>query len=184
MNTVIFIVGIVLLSLVFPLTLIFSIIQFFVDIEFGSKERVLAQGESALVKVLQVRQTGSSVNNNPVVHFLMEVHPSMGNAYRLERNLVVPILFLSRIQPGSLLAAKFDPNDRKQIAFDFERELAEEERALATRWESKNIEDLIPPAEQARRKKERINGAIISLIFAIVIFLIGLALVITTAANI
>jgi hypothetical protein len=177
MNTVILVLGIVYMSVLFPLILTFSLAQFVSHTGMRSPKRVLIHGEHALVKIVRVRQTKSLLPYRPVLHFLLEVHPSRGNAYRLARHLAVPVAFGARMQPGTLLAAKVDPHDREQIAFDFRHDLTAEERAITTTWEATAVEDLISPAEQACRTINRLTLATLSLISAMAIFLMGLALV-------
>jgi hypothetical protein len=175
------IIGLILMSVVFPAALTLAIFQFIGSTGLGFQKRVLAQGENALVKIVHVRPTNTTLANGPLARVLMEVHPSSGNAYRIERNLRIPFVYLARAQPGALLAARVDVRHREQVALDFERELTENERDASGLWASTYLEDLVSPTEQARRTRNRRAIAALFLIGAIVSFLLGLALVITAS---
>lgn len=76
---------------------------------------VLKNGQPAYAKVLELRDTGTTINNNPLVHFKLEVHPPAGSTFVAETERVIPRLQIPQIQPGTEVSVKFDP-DTKEVA--------------------------------------------------------------------
>lgn len=79
-------------------------------------------GLPAKAVVLEIRETGVTVNDSPVVGFLLEVYPEDGPAFQAEAKALVSILAIPRIQPGAELAVLYDPKDRQRVAIDISDE--------------------------------------------------------------
>ena len=75
-------------------------------------------GESAQAKVLRIWDTGITVNENPVVGFLLEVYPVGQPAYQAETKGIISRLDIPQIQPGAMLPVKFDPANPRRVALD------------------------------------------------------------------
>lgn len=75
--------------------------------------QVLKNGQPAYAKVLELRDTGTTINYNPLVHFKLEVHPPAGPAFVAETERVIPRLQIPQIQPGTEVDVKFDPNTKE-----------------------------------------------------------------------
>lgn len=75
-------------------------------------------GVSAKATVLKIWDTGITVNNNPVVGFLLEVVPEEGPPYQAETKAIISRLDIPQIQPGAVLPVKYDPENPKRVALD------------------------------------------------------------------
>jgi hypothetical protein len=73
---------------------------------------LLADGQPAEAKILKVWDTGTTINNNPVVRMLLEVHPPGGALFQAEAERLIPRLQVPQIQPGALVQVKYDPNSQ------------------------------------------------------------------------
>ncbi len=74
-----------------------------------SNRRVLANGQPAEARILQISDTGTTVNNSFLVRFLLEVHPPGGTPFQAEVERLVNRLDVARIQPGSMVQVRYDP---------------------------------------------------------------------------
>jgi len=75
-------------------------------------------GVSAPATVLKIWDTGMTLNSDPVVGFLLEVHPSDGDTYQAETKIVVSRLAIPRIQPGQVVGVRYDPVQRTRVSLD------------------------------------------------------------------
>ena len=66
--------------------------------------------------VLEIWETGTRVNDNPVVGFLLEVRAEGREPWQAETRALVSILAIPRIQPGEVLQLEYDPDDPTRIA--------------------------------------------------------------------
>ncbi len=73
---------------------------------------VLANGRPARAEILQIAQTGTRINDNPVVRFVLEVRPPDEPAFRAETERLVPLIEIPQIQPGTIVSVKYDPASR------------------------------------------------------------------------
>ena len=75
-------------------------------------------GTVATARVLQISDTGMTLNNDPVVRFRLEVYPEGGEPFEAETKAVIGRLDIPRIQPGAELQVKYDRNDHRRVAID------------------------------------------------------------------
>ncbi len=75
-------------------------------------------GQRAEALILQISDTGMSVNDDPVVGFLLEVRPAGRSAYRARTKLRISRLDVPRIQPGTIVAVRIDPLNDERVALD------------------------------------------------------------------
>jgi len=75
-------------------------------------------GEPADARILSVWDTGMTVDDDPVVGFLLEVFPEGQPAYQAKTKLPVSRLDIPRIQPGAIVPVRIDPNDHRRVALD------------------------------------------------------------------
>lgn len=75
-------------------------------------------GTAATARVLQIFDTGMTLNNDPVVRFRLEVYPTEGEPFEAETKAVIGRLDIPRIQPGAQLQVKYDGNDHTRVALD------------------------------------------------------------------
>jgi metallo-beta-lactamase class B len=77
---------------------------------------VRERGVPAEARVLEIWDTGVRLNDHPVVGFRLEVEAAGRSPWQAETRAVVSILAIPRIQPGSVLAVKYDPADPSRVA--------------------------------------------------------------------
>lgn len=75
-------------------------------------------GEKAQAKILSIWDTGMTVNDDPVVGFLLEVYPEGRPAYQARTKLRISRLDIPRIQPEMIVPVRIDPNDPRRVALD------------------------------------------------------------------
>jgi hypothetical protein len=82
---------------------------------------IAATGVEATAAVAVARQTGAQVNLEPVVELELTVMPAGLPPYPVTLSQPVSPVNLARIQPGSTLVVKVDPNDPASVWIDFMR---------------------------------------------------------------
>ena len=73
-------------------------------------------GISAKAVILEAKDTGTTVNRNPKVELLLEVHPQEGSPYKVKTSPIVSRLQASLLQPGTSVEIMHDPSDRTKVA--------------------------------------------------------------------
>jgi hypothetical protein len=75
-------------------------------------------GEPAEATIVKIWDTGMTVNDDPVVGFLLEVRPSGKPGYQAETKLRISRVDVPRVQPGMVVMVRIDPKDPKHVALD------------------------------------------------------------------
>jgi hypothetical protein len=75
-------------------------------------------GEAAQAEILKIWDTGMTVNDDPVVGFLLEVRPTGKDAYQAETKLRISRLYVPQVQPGAVVPVRIDTNDPKRVSLD------------------------------------------------------------------
>jgi ABC-type antimicrobial peptide transport system permease subunit len=173
LNSILIIIGIVLI--VNSIFLLLSAIRAFKTI--GQNSYVLEQGQPALFRIVNVTETNIRINYNPLFQFVLQVHPLNGaSAYILKIRLVVSILHIPRIQPGSTVPGKYDPENPSMIFLELTRSLSDDENAFAQSFAQKNNSATLPEIEGSSSKKVYIF--ILSLIGFIFSLIVGVFLLV------
>lgn len=81
--------------------------------------RLRKVGVPATAKVLEMHDTGVTLNNSPQVKLMLEVSSPTGS-YVVETKQYISRLQTSMFQPGSMLPVLIDPNDRNMISLDYD----------------------------------------------------------------
>lgn len=86
----------------------------------GEREakKIRAIGVPAEATIVKIWDTGVTVNQNPVVGFLLDVHPDGQAAFQAKTKALVSRLAVPRVQPGARLRVFFDPKDTTRVAID------------------------------------------------------------------
>jgi hypothetical protein len=84
----------------------------------GEAKKIRAVGVPADATVVQIWDTGVTVNKDPVVGFLVEVHPDGQAAFQAKTKALVSRLAVPRVQPGARLRVYYDPKDTTRVAVD------------------------------------------------------------------
>ena len=80
---------------------------------------IRAKGEAATAVILRCWEMGIFVNgNNPLMGFLLEVHPANKPAFTAETQGVIQESSKPKYQPGKTVYVKFDPSDQSKVSLD------------------------------------------------------------------
>lgn len=79
---------------------------------------ILATGEPATATIVRLIDTGTTINQDPVVEFVLEVRPREGPDYEVHSKALVSRLDIPQVQPGRVVPVKVDPTDRRRVALD------------------------------------------------------------------
>ena len=79
---------------------------------------VLANGLPAEATILQMSDTGTTINNDPVVRLLLQVQPPDQPTFQAETERLVPRLRIPQVQPGAVVQVKYDPASRDVALLD------------------------------------------------------------------
>jgi hypothetical protein len=79
--------------------------------------RLLTTGEPAQAKIVRFWDTGVTVNDNPMVGFLLEVYPTNRAAYQVEHRSMIPRLSIGMLQQGAMVNVRIDPADPRKLVF-------------------------------------------------------------------
>jgi hypothetical protein len=82
----------------------------------NESKQVRAVGVPAEATVVQIWDTGVTVNEDPVVGFLLEVHPDGAAPFQAKTKARISRLAIPRVQPGSRLRVLYDPKDESRVA--------------------------------------------------------------------
>jgi hypothetical protein len=99
-----------------------AVVHSIVDSATGGDEvrRLRQVGTPAEAEILRIWDTGTTVNDDPVIGMEVEVRPDDGDPYQA----VIAKTWISRLnipqfQPGRILAVRYDPQDRTRVAVDY-----------------------------------------------------------------
>ncbi len=84
----------------------------------GEACAILAIGAPATGTIVRLVDTGRTINDDPVVEFVVRVMPAEGAAYEARTRGLVSRLDVPQFQPGRVVPVKYDPRDRARIALD------------------------------------------------------------------
>jgi hypothetical protein len=79
---------------------------------------ILAIGKPATGTITRLIDTGTTINNDPVVEFVIRVVPERGEAYEAHTKALVSRLDVPAVQPGRVVPVKYDPANPARIALD------------------------------------------------------------------
>jgi hypothetical protein len=74
-----------------------------------SNSKIIEQGKDAEAKILALADTGTRINNNPLVNFTLEVHPQMSSPFQAVVSQTVSVIHLPSYQPGKIVNVKYMP---------------------------------------------------------------------------
>lgn len=80
--------------------------------------QILATGEAAQAKILKMWDTGATLNDNPQVGLLLEVHAVNRSPYQIETKCFVSRLRIPQVQPGAVVNVKIDRQDEAKVALE------------------------------------------------------------------
>ena len=85
-------------------------------------KRLQETGESATARILEIWDTGMTVNDDPVIGLRVEVSRADGSVYTttIAKSLVSRV-HIPQFQPGSTVPVRIDPQDSANVALDVYR---------------------------------------------------------------
>ena len=67
---------------------------------------------------MRLIDTGTTINQDPVVEFVLEVHSQEGEVYEAHTRALVSRLDVPQVQPGRTVPVEVGPADRRRVALD------------------------------------------------------------------
>jgi hypothetical protein len=112
--TVVIVLGVLLVTVVSMAVPAFFLWTFF------KKQRqnaaLLQTGQMAQACILQLIDTGTTINDNPQVQFVLDVRPPGRPPFQAMATSIVSRLSIARYQPGVWVQVRYDPNDPSKVA--------------------------------------------------------------------
>ncbi len=125
-------------------------------------QALLQQGELAQAMVLEVWDTGTTINENPQLGLRLEVRPTGDVPFQVESKSVVSRLLLGDIRPGAMVQVRYDPQDQRRVVVVPSAQVQPASRGPAARL--KELEELrergLVTQDEYERKREDILGAL------------------------
>ncbi len=81
--------------------------------------RLQKTGIPGTAKILEVRDTGVTINNNPQVKLIVEVKNNFGQRYNATMRVLVSRINPFAYQPGMEIPVKIDPKNEQNVVPDF-----------------------------------------------------------------
>ncbi len=78
-------------------------------------KRLMKIGIDGKAKILEVKDTGVTINNNPQVKLIMEVKSSLGQTYTAQTRVLLSRLNPWAYSPGMEVPVKIDPENEKNV---------------------------------------------------------------------
>lgn len=119
-STNMFIIIIVAGVLLITVVTIVPMIMVFRRVFGGIKQtnQLIATGEAAQAKILKMWDTGTTLNDNPQVGLLLEIHAINRSPYQVETKCFVSRLKIPQVQTGSTVNVKIDRQDTTKVALE------------------------------------------------------------------
>lgn len=117
--------------------------------------RLQKKGLPGKARILEVRDTGVTINNNPQVKLVLEVKNSLGQKYHTECRVLVSRITPGAYQPGMEVPVKIDPRDEKNVVLDFSGSSATQQHSFT----STNTDALIQELEKVQEENNSIGAS-------------------------
>ncbi len=79
---------------------------------------IITIGTPATATIEQLIDTGTTINDNPVIEFVLHVVPAQGPAFEAHSKALVSRLDVASLQPGRVVPVKYDPKNTTRVALD------------------------------------------------------------------
>ena len=79
---------------------------------------IMAKGQDAQATVLSIQETGTTVNDNPVIDFSLEVRPSTSAPFKAVARKTVSLIELPSVQPGQTVRVRYIPGEEQVAIID------------------------------------------------------------------
>jgi len=81
--------------------------------------RLQKTGLPGTARILEVKDTGVTINNNPQVKLMLEVKNSFGQKYTTQCRVLVSRINPNAFMPGMEVPVKIDPKNEQNVVIDF-----------------------------------------------------------------
>lgn len=106
--------------------------------------------------ILEVKDTGVTINNNPQVKLVLEVKNNFGQKYNAECRVLVSRLNPQAYQPGMEVPVKIDPKNEKNVVLDFSGNVT---AASANSYTAANADVLKAELEQLQKDNDALQAS-------------------------
>lgn len=86
--------------------------------EDKENERITAEGVPGTARILSYEETGVSFNSKPQLRFQLEVTPTQGKSFELEKKVVVEPMEAPRLQVGTIRKVRYVPAEPDLLRFE------------------------------------------------------------------
>jgi len=75
-------------------------------------------GVPAHAKILEIADSGWTVNDDPVISFILEIYPEGQEPYRAQPKIVISRVRVPQFQPGAIVPVRIDPKNPSRVSLD------------------------------------------------------------------
>lgn len=86
-------------------------------VSWATNRSLQTRGLQAQATILEIRDTGTTINNSPLVHLKLQVEPGDRPGFEAETELLINRLQVPQIQPGAKVTVRYDPQSHA-VALD------------------------------------------------------------------
>jgi hypothetical protein len=108
---------IIVVSAVIPLA-ITGFVIYIIFKKVNQNKALMATGELAQAQVMQIRETGTSLNNQPEIVLALTVQRQGQPPYQAQAQTFISQLYFPRIQPGAIVPVRVDPGNPLNVTLD------------------------------------------------------------------
>jgi len=112
---VVFSLLITLVATIGPFILIFWLLKKQQE-KKAAEQKLLETGERATATVLALEETGMLINNQPLVNVKLQVQRQGQAPYEHTHQMVLSMLTIPQVQPGTLVNVRVDPANPRRVA--------------------------------------------------------------------
>jgi hypothetical protein len=113
--------GVSLYAILGPLLIVGGVVFLVYRLYLGpllNQRRLQREGEAGMARILEVKDTGITINNQPQVKLILEVRNRLGMTYTAECRVLVSRIHPNQFLPGMELAVRIDPKNEKNVVID------------------------------------------------------------------
>lgn len=116
--------------------------------------RLQKTGISSTARILEVKDTGITINNNPQVKLVLEVKNSFGQKYTTQSRVLVSRINPGAYRPGMEVPVKIDPKNEQNVVLDFS---GGQHAATQSNYAQPNAGTMQAELEQMEKENEAIR---------------------------
>jgi hypothetical protein len=86
--------------------------------KMGEASRLKQIGIPGTAQVLSLSDTGTTINDNPMVALSLQVQSPHHGSYQVQTTSIISRLVIPRVQPGGTVPVKIDPTNPQKVVLD------------------------------------------------------------------